>query len=180
MSQHLAQHRAGLADDPRPIVQVFVPIRRRPDDCISRARAQSARDHVVNGSRVLEYNRVSMVLRKLNPSSRAAAVPSTSMRARYSGSVHARATIWAPFAVIQASSACSVNSATKCRDVGLPPEHDFQCGCPILRRCGCFSFCIRHGIEHRWMCSASHRSRRSVNVASRQRLDCLLGKGGLM
>src|SRR6266446_9800528 len=28
-------------------------------------------------------------------------------------SVHARATIWAPFAVIQASSACSVNSATK-------------------------------------------------------------------
>src|SRR5437879_13816771 len=35
------------------------------------------------------------------------------MRARYSGSVHARATIWAPFAAIQASSACSVNSATK-------------------------------------------------------------------
>ena len=32
------------------------------------------------------------------------------------------------------------------RHVGLPPEHDFQCGCPLLRRCGCFSFCIRHGI----------------------------------
>jgi len=41
--------------------------------------------------------------------------------------------------------------------------------CPLLRRCGCFSFCIRHGIELRWICSASHRSRRSVNVASRQR-----------
>ena len=85
-------------------------------------------------------------------------------------SVHARATIWAPFAVIQASSACSVNSATKFFGMsGLPPEHDFQCGCPLLRRCGCFSFCIRHGIELRWICSASHRSRRSVNVASRQR-----------
>src|SRR5438309_819949 len=33
------------------------------------------------------------------------------------------------------------------RHVGLPPEHDFQCGGPLLRRCGCFSFCIRHGIE---------------------------------
>ncbi len=43
----------------------------------------------------------------------AAAVPSASMRVRYSGSVHARATIRAPFAVIQASSACSVNSPTK-------------------------------------------------------------------
>src|SRR5438552_842215 len=30
-----------------------------------RARAQSAHDHVVNGGRVLEYNKVSMVLRKL-------------------------------------------------------------------------------------------------------------------
>jgi hypothetical protein len=38
---------------------------------------------------------------------------SKSMRVRYSGSVHARATIRAPFAVIQASSACSVNSPTK-------------------------------------------------------------------
>src|SRR2546422_2522841 len=46
------------------------------------------------------------------------------------------------------------------RHVGLPPEHDFQCGCPLLQRCGCFSFCIRHGIELRWICSASHRSRR--------------------
>src|SRR6267142_2291267 len=36
----------------------LVPIRRRPDDCISRARAQSAHDHVVNGGRVLEYNKV--------------------------------------------------------------------------------------------------------------------------
>jgi len=34
-------------------------------DCISRARAQSAHDHVVNGGRVLEYNQVSMVLREL-------------------------------------------------------------------------------------------------------------------
>src|SRR2546427_2309601 len=65
VESHLAQHRAGLANDPRPIIQVFVPIRRRPDDCISRARAQSAHDHVVNGGRVLEYNKVSMVLRKL-------------------------------------------------------------------------------------------------------------------
>src|SRR5207249_10629670 len=52
------------------------------------------------------------------------------------------------------------------RHVGLPPEHDFQCGCPLLRRCGCFSFCIRHGIELRLLLA---------NV-----LDCLLGKGGLM
>src|SRR3989442_11513561 len=101
------------------------------------------------------------------------------MRARYSGSVHARATIWAPFAVIQASSACSVNSATK------------FFGMSAFRLSTIFSAAARFSGDAGASLFVSVMGSNSVGYARRATrldapstlllanvLDCLLGKGG--
>src|SRR3989475_4487018 len=101
------------------------------------------------------------------------------MRARYSGSVHARATIWAPFAVIQASSACSVNSATKFFGMSA-----FRLS-TISSAAARFSGDAGASLFVSVMGSAGY-VRRATGLDAPSTLllanvlDCLLGKGGLM
>src|SRR5437879_5220616 len=96
-------------------------------------------------------------------------------------SVHARATIWAPFAVIQASSACSVNSATK------------FFGMSAFRLSTISSAAARFSGDAGASLFVSVMGSNSVGYARRATgldapstlllanvLDCLLGKGGLM
>src|SRR2546423_15019712 len=107
------------------------------------------------------------------------------MRARYSGSVHARTTIWAPFAVIQASSACSVNSATKF--FGMSAFRLSTISSAAARFSGDAGASLFVSVM------GSNLGSNSVGYARRATgldapstlllanvLDCLLGKGGLM
>src|SRR2546427_5746416 len=66
------------------------------------------------------------------------------------------------------------------RHVGLPPEHDFQCGCPLLRRCGCFSFFSVMGSNSVGYARRATGLDAPSTLLLANVLDCLLGKGGLM
>src|SRR5690349_10477873 len=67
IQSHLFQYGARLAHDPCPVLQVFVPVRRKSNDSEGRARALRTANHVLERRGVLEHDEVAVMFRHCDP-----------------------------------------------------------------------------------------------------------------
>jgi hypothetical protein len=102
----------------------------------------------VNGGRVLEYDKISMVLReietKLAGCRRAVGKHACAIFGISPRTSHHLSTVRGNPGIIRMLGELG-NKAL--RHVDLSPEHDFQCGCALLQRCERFSCRVGHGVD---------------------------------